>query len=238
MVCSSGRSRLPRLFQNASLRPATLTAPLSSMHVHTHTHTQVCTPACTAVWLLSHILALLSYLLAALQVSGNNECVRLRPCVRHRQKASLKTHKTQNCLLKAACAISLVVCQSLWFGPKQSFTHLKLFRWNDRVPGKPGWSVCFPSRNVVLVLSSNSWEVSRAVQTTAFLLGLGSLTFGRQNKKLSGAAWLFLLPRISSSRSPNETMPCSSTAVSPAKPAFRLKFCVIFPFFIPFQFIR
>lgn len=64
-----------------------------------------------------------------------------------------KTHRTQNCLLKAACAISLVVCQSLWFGPKQSLMHLKLLCRNDCVPGKPGRSGCFPSRNVVLVLS-------------------------------------------------------------------------------------
>lgn len=62
-----------------------------------------------------------------------------------------KLTATWNCLLEAACAISLLVCQSLWFGP---FMHLKLLRWNDCVPGEPGKSVCFPSRNVVLVLSS------------------------------------------------------------------------------------
>lgn len=170
-----------RLFRNAPLRSqprcraytGTLTLTL------TPTLTQVCTPACTAVCLLSQILPLLSHLLAALQVSGKTKIKKkkkkkkknasVRPCVRHRQKASLKTHRTWNCLLEAACAISLVVCQSLWFGP-QSFMHLKLLCWNDCVPGKPGKSVCFPSRNVVLVLSSISREGSRAVHATVSIL--------------------------------------------------------------------
>lgn len=112
------------------------------------------------------------------------------------------------------------------------FCILKLLRWNDCV--NIGKSV-FDFLTGVLCSSSPVTPVKAAelVQSTVFLLGSGSFTFGRQNEKKAPVEqlWLFLLPRTSSSLSPNETTTCSSTAALPAKPPSRLIFSVFFYLF-------
>lgn len=102
-----------QLFQNASVH---LTHTHRHAHACTHTHTRAQPRACTHVHthaLSTHLhahrsdsspelVAVLTYLLAALQFSGKNECISLRLCIYYEQKASLK-HGTV--LLRPPCPV-------------------------------------------------------------------------------------------------------------------------------------
>lgn len=113
VLCSMGP--IPCSFSRTPL--CTLHTP-TGMHTraHTHTHTRAQPRACTHVHthaLSTHLhahrsdsspelVAVLTYLLAALQFSGKNECISLRLCIYYEQKASLK-HGTV--LLRPPCPV-------------------------------------------------------------------------------------------------------------------------------------